>query len=217
MTGYAPAAGPRGSSAARRASVVGMGDDDFAVPDFSAPFDARAYHDACPPEATIKGMFVNDLLEHVAKGGGRAITDKRYVAFKDYPMREYLELAPRACEVAYPGVPPREALRRIGRSAYPTLASTMIGKVIFGVLGKDLEAVMKVAARGYAVAQSAGRADVIEVRPGRAMVKLTNIFTYVDAFQVGVFEGAILACDREGEVRVKVESIGTATMLATWR
>jgi uncharacterized protein (TIGR02265 family) len=161
-------------------------------------------------------MFMNDLLAHVAQAGGAPITDKRYVIFKDYPMREYIELAPQAAARAFPSLPMREALRRIGRSAYPTLADTMIGRVIFGVLGKDLEAVMRVAARGYAVSQSHGVAEVLEVGPGRARVQLTNLYTFVDSFQVGVFEGAILACGRTGEVRARVESIATAEILATW-
>lgn len=192
-------------------------DDGYTIPDMTAPFHVDAYLQACPADATIKGMFLNDLLAHVAQAGGGALTDKRYVAFKDYPMREYVELAPRAAARAYPDAPVREGLRRIGRSAYPTLAETMIGRVIFGVLGKDLEAIMKVAARGYAVSQSPGTAEVLDVGPGRARVRLTNLYTFVDSFQLGVFEGAILACGRTGEVRAKVESIATAEILATWR
>ncbi len=193
-----------------------MSDQGFVVPDMNAPLDVGAYLAACPADAKIKGMFVNDLLAHVAQAGGAPITNKRYVIFKDYPMREYIELAPQAAERAYPTLSMREGLRRIGRSAYPTLADTMIGKVIFGVLGKDLEAVMRLSTRGYAVSQSPGAAEVLEVVPGRARVRLTNLSAFVDSFQLGVFEGAILACGRTGEVRARVESIATAEILATW-
>ena len=51
-----------------------------------------------------------------------------------------------------------------------------------------------------------GTVTLTERGEGRARVELRQIWSFPDAYQVGVFEGAMLALDIEGEVQLRVLS-----------
>src|SRR5689334_16994743 len=95
--------------------------------------ELEAWIGETPPEATVKGMYVETLLTMLRRRGAPSPTDKRYFAFKDYPLRELMRLMVDAIGVLYPELSPREGMIALGRLAFPTLTSTTIGKVIFSV------------------------------------------------------------------------------------
>jgi len=105
--------------------------DGFVTPDTTGPLDVAAAVARCPPEATTRGMFLADIAEQLAQKG-LAVPASTYNAFGTYSQREFMTVAAAAATALHPGLPPREALRRLGRSAYPTFVSTMIGQVLFG-------------------------------------------------------------------------------------
>jgi uncharacterized protein (TIGR02265 family) len=172
----------------------------FGPPDDETPLTDDPT--SIPAGATVKGFFFQRAIEELDKRGKTYDGPRRYTVFKDYPLGDYRELLLTAATQLYPSMKPRGALRRLGRLAYPTLAQTMIGRVIFGVLGNDLSSVMKAAAKGYKVSIHPGSATVIDVGDRHAHVRLEEIHVFVDCYQVGVFEGAIEACGRRGEVAV---------------
>ena len=45
--------------------------------------------------------------------------------------------------------------------------------------------------------------QVLENEPGRAVLGLRDIWDYLDAWHVGIYEGALAAFGVEGEVRVR--------------
>jgi uncharacterized protein (TIGR02265 family) len=188
----------------------------FTAPDFAGPLDVAAHLDACPADVGAKGMFFNDGIEHVVAQGKQPPSTRKYVAFKSYPNRELIQLLADCAQRAYPDVPLREGLRRLGRSAYPTLASSMVGRVVFGVLGKDIVSIFRIAAKGYEIALTAGKARVVEVDAHGARVRFDDIYNFLECYQVGVFEGAILTCDRRGEVKLKLDTPFSGELLATW-
>jgi len=189
--------------------------DGFHAPDFSQPVDVDAHLKRCLPEATTRGMFMADMVEALRQRN-LPLPAKRYQAFGSYPQREFITVAVDATRHLYPGVPTKEALRRLGQLAYPTFADTMIGKVMYGVLGKDIAAIMKVAPRGYEAVLSHGRAELVQSGPKMACVRLTDVATFLDCYQVGVFEGAFKSCNVAGTVKVKLESPVTGEFLLEW-
>jgi uncharacterized protein (TIGR02265 family) len=189
--------------------------DGFQTPDFSQPVDVDAHLQHCLPEATTRGMFLADIVEAL-KQRNLPLPAKRYQAFGSYPQREFITVAADAARHLYPGLAQKEALRRLGQLAYPTFADTMIGKVMYGVLGKDVAAIMKVAPRGYEAVLSHGRAELVQSGPKMARVRLTDVATFLDSYQVGVFEGAFKSCNVAGTVKVKLDSPVTGEFLLEW-
>jgi uncharacterized protein (TIGR02265 family) len=60
------------------------------------------------------------------------------VLFKEYPVDEHVRLLAAAADALYPGLPRRHVFVLLGRGAYVMMIETLIGRVIFGVLGRDI-------------------------------------------------------------------------------
>jgi uncharacterized protein (TIGR02265 family) len=189
--------------------------DGFVTPDTTGPLDVAAALERCPPEATTRGMFLADIVEALQKKG-LPVPATTYHAFGTYPQRDFITVAAAAAKALYPELGEREGLRRLGRLAYPIFADTMIGKVMFGVLGNDVGAVMRVSPGAYEAVLSHGRAELMDSGPRHARVRLSNVATFLDSYQVGVFEGTLLACKVPGTVKVRLESPVTGEFLVEW-
>jgi uncharacterized protein (TIGR02265 family) len=188
----------------------------FSVPDFAAPLDVGARLKLIPPHATVKGMVLDGVLKETARLGQALPTRGPYVGYKDYPLPEFLALQVEAAARVFPALPPREGLRRLGQGAYPALFQSMIGRVLFGVLGKNPETLVKVAPKGYAVTGNTGQVDVIEATPQGALLRFQEFYGFLDSYHVGVLEGAITACNRSGRVLFKPLGEVDGEMLCEW-
>jgi uncharacterized protein (TIGR02265 family) len=188
---------------------------NFRTPNMMGALDLAALEADVPPEAMTRGMFFADVAEALKKRGLPAPA-KSYNSFGYYPQREFIMYAGNAARTIFPEETPREALRRLGQLAYPTFKETMIGKVMFGVLGSDLGSIMKLVPKGYAAVLSHGRAEYIEGSATHCHIRLTDIYTFLDSYQVGVFEGAIIACNRQGDVKLRLDSPTCGEFWVEW-
>jgi uncharacterized protein (TIGR02265 family) len=188
----------------------------FVVPDWDAPLNVDASLRAVPDGATVKGMFLQRLLDDAAAKGVAPAGRGPYRAFKDYPLRELLEIEVELAPRLFPAVALREGLRRLGWTAYPTLVSSLIGRIIFGVLGDDLPAIFRTAMKGYKVSISVGSASVIEVGSNHAVIRLQEMYNFADSYQVGVFEGVFRHYDRSGKVKCHRTGEFDLDILAMW-
>lgn len=187
----------------------------FVRPDFSAPLDVDAYLSTVPARATVKGMFFQDIVDAL-RDVGKERAGVRYHAFHDYSLRDFMVFLVDAARELHPDVPTREGLRRIGQKAYPVFADTRLGKVVFGVLGSNLAVIMKMAAKGYALSLNVGRAETLDSGNSHTRIHLKEIYCFIDSYQVGVFEGAILAAKRTPDVSMRLISNSEAELLAQW-
>src|SRR5262245_47380584 len=96
----------------------------FRNPDWRAPLDVGGYFEGVPAKGSVKGRFFRALVGDPGDPARPRVGQERYLAFRDYPMREYLELLLETARVRYPGIPHREALRRIGSGAYTLFEGT---------------------------------------------------------------------------------------------
>jgi len=195
--------------------------EGFSLPDFSAPLDVKRQIALVPDRAQVKGMFLTSMVEEVRRKGG--IRDGSPLAahgpwrgFKDYPLREMMEVAVLAAAALYPKEPVREGLRRLGQLAYPTLFRSLVGRVIFAALGSDVAAVVRAASKGYAVSLTVGRAVIVDVRETWGIVRLVDIYNFPDCYQVGVFEGALGMYVRAPEVLYRPVSPTEGDIFARW-
>jgi uncharacterized protein (TIGR02265 family) len=186
----------------------------FKKPDMDSPLDIDALA-ARMTTVRIRGMFMQNLVEECTKRG-KPLSMGPYIAFKDYDVKEHLRLLRGAAEVLHPGVPLRRAFRSLGRSAYETMTQTMIGKVVFGVLGRDIVRVTKLVGKAYEIAGTGVSATLIEMGNDWSHVRIDGAIGLVDNYHVGAFEGVLSTCGQTGEVHCKVHD-GGGELFTTWR
>jgi uncharacterized protein (TIGR02265 family) len=191
-----------------------MDRSDFHPPDFTAPVDAAAQKRLVPPGGTVKGMQLQALVDECTRRGHTV--DKRFSSFRDYSGEVLIDLLIESAALCHPRVPPREGLRRIGHIAYPTLAQSMIGRVVFGLVGSDPRSLISLVSKGYALSNSSGQASVIEVDDKAAVFRLQGIYSFVDAWHVGIIEGGIGTMGHKCTVRIKLRSPTSADFLVEW-
>jgi uncharacterized protein (TIGR02265 family) len=190
--------------------------DGFREPDPLAPLEVEARVAALPPGATVKGMFLTNLVELCERRSGKRPGRDRYVAFFNYPLREMIELLPQAAELAYPGLPPREGMRRLGRAAYPTFSSSTVGRVLMSMAGSDPRAALHLAPKAYRLIGNSGEARVIDVNDSTCILELRDVWGWPDAYNVGVHEGAIDSFGVDGRVTVRSHSLADVDLKIEW-
>jgi uncharacterized protein (TIGR02265 family) len=187
---------------------------EFSLPDWNAPLELERRLREVPPTAWVKGMYLNQLVEDMRAAGKPH--PGRWVAFKNVPMREWLELLVEASAAIHPRVPPREALRRLGQKGYQTFAKSIAGRVIIDLGGVDLASALRVIPTIYRNV-SAGSCEIEIDRERRtAVARLRGIWDWPDAWQVGLFEGGMIAFKQRGTVKVRSLSPCDADLELKW-
>jgi uncharacterized protein (TIGR02265 family) len=191
--------------------------DSFTVPNTGAPLDLEQRLAKVPPTTTVKGMFMQAIADEARAVSGATQGRGRWLAFKDYPLREWLTLLVDCARAAHPRVSAREGIRRLGQNAYPMFARSTIGKVVMSVAGDNFALALRQVPRVYAVSGNGVTAELAEQREGRAIVQLRGVWDFPDAWQVGAFEGALDAFRKEGSVRVRILSLCDVDLELTWQ
>ena len=190
----------------------------FVKVDMRAPLDVDAYLAHCPAEATVKGMILTGVLKKLEKRGVKVPAHfGPFQPFKTYPLRDHMRLTVEAAQLAFPTLPVREALRQLGNTTYPEVLETLIGKVVFGALGKDPGAILKLSAKAYAIVGSQAQVRVLDSGKNFVHNHVKGAYGFLDSFHVGVAEGVFIACGRPGEVFQKALSLSEAETYMEWR
>jgi uncharacterized protein (TIGR02265 family) len=202
-----------------RSSPSGSGSPDapFLPPPWDAPFDGEAALAAIPEAATISGMFLAPLVAEAQKRGIvlRAARE-RYVGFTFYPLREHARLLLEVCDRIYPDRPPRQVLRKLGRGAPNALLASTLGKVVLGSV-EGPHGVIAAMAKAYPLNARPSRVTVLEATRGRSVVRLEDVFYFLDSHHVGAFEGALNFAKVEGHVLFARRGRASADLLLEWR
>jgi uncharacterized protein (TIGR02265 family) len=188
---------------------------EFTDPDWEAPLDLGERLAAVPPDITIKGMFFQLIVDEARNASGRSPGRERYVPFKGYPADEWMKVLVECAGLTYPRLPAREGIRRLGRRVYGMFVETMVGRVLFSVVGGSTTAALRVLPQAYRISGT-GKAEVSVIRDDRAVVHLRGLWDFPDAYHVGVLEGGLTALGRVGKVRVRVLSLCDVDMELTW-
>jgi uncharacterized protein (TIGR02265 family) len=188
----------------------------YELPDFRAPIHFDAVAARTPARATAKGFYFRAFLRELAHFGHHLEGFGRYRDFSDYPLRDGVAVLRECATRMYGGEPPREGLRRLGWVVFPTLLSTMVGRVVFGALGNDMQAVARNAPSGFEVSLSHGRCQTLRVSERESELRVTNFHLFPESFLVGVLEGS--GAHYGHEVVVKLRQMGEHDydFLCTW-
>jgi uncharacterized protein (TIGR02265 family) len=169
-----------------------------------------------PQGHTIKGMYVSGIDDTLQTMGAPRLSEGRVQQFGDYPIRAFMETLLDAAVTLFPQESPSIALKRLGEHAIPTFASSIVGAVIMGTVGRNWELALKCVSRGYEVSLKPGKAVVAEIGKGRARVELRNVWNFGESYQVGVVSGLLQWCGLTGEVRPVVKSDCNVDLEIEW-
>jgi uncharacterized protein (TIGR02265 family) len=185
--------------------------------EFPTPQKALRKAPSVPQEVTVKGFYLSALLRELASHGHHLTARSTFRDFADYPLTTARELLDETAQRLYPHERKQEALRRIGWIIYPTLLSTMVGRVVFGSLGNDLPAVFRIAARGFEISLTRGSYEPVTITARSAHVRVRDFPLYPDSFLVGVFEGMLAHYGfAEGRVDLRVLSAVNVDLYCRW-
>lgn len=199
----------------RQAATV-MGAEGYYPPNHRAALVVDSYVTACPPQTTVKGFYFSAFLREAASNGQHLEGYGPYRDFKDYPQTEGLRLVAECGRRLYPDEPLREAIRRLGWSVFPTLLSTVVGKVVFGSLGDNVPAVMRMVPRGFEVSLQGGRCEVVRVTEHEAELSVEECHLFPDCFVVGMFEGTLAHYGKDSQVEVRNVRRGHCEYFVRW-
>lgn len=196
-------------------------DDPFAAfvdPSALPPIDVDAAIAEIPADATIKGMFIQGLLDLArAHDPSTDAHARRRVAFKDYPLADFATAAVLVARTVFPHLELRAALREVGRSTYRAFLTSLTGRVVFGVLGGDLHGMIATTTKAYGLTQSHGRAVVVESSAEHCVLHYERLYQFLDALEVGVVEEAVTSCGYRAQISLQLESSHTGAMLVRFR
>lgn len=186
----------------------------FVEPDWNASIDFSARIEAIPSDVSIRGMFLQMLIQNMGADAPATVRSRRYLPFKSYPMREYVGLLAVSCERS--GVAPAERVRRLGHGVYPGYAATITGTAIFAAAGRSMRRVIDLSPAAFRVAAPECEVTVRELVEGHGVLQLRRLWNLPDLHIVGVVEGALQVCKSPGQVRVNKLGFGDADLEVTW-
>lgn len=189
---------------------------NFEKPKWDEPLDLEKRLPCVPVEATVRGLFFNDLLTQFPAVRSHIPRD-RYLTFRNYPFSEWCQVLTTAASVCFPTVTPREGVRRIGRRAFPAFAESQAGRVLFALAGTEFLSTIRVSSKAFSLAQSHGSCEILSEEPGVAVLRIREAWDYPDAYYVGVYEGVMEVFGLIGDIEVYVHSMCDCDLRIRWR
>ena len=116
--------------------------DGFSAPDFQSDLDTAAFLASIPNSATCKGLIGESLVDTLIAARLPAATTVQFKTFRDYPMRDIIDLKFATARALCPDMPLRHGLALVGRQLFPNFMSSLLGRMMYGVFGKNLSAVL---------------------------------------------------------------------------
>lgn len=172
-----------------------------------------------PVDGLVKGWLCQSIIENAKRHGVDLELERRYLGFKDYPVREYLELLAQAAVTVRRHEPAWQTLRVLGHGVYDSFSQSLFGKVITAGLGKGHDGArtgLRMIAYVYKRTSNHAVVRVTEPSDDVAIVELSDVWSFPDAYHVGIFEGA--ARGFGGDVRVEIarRSLSEASLKFQW-
>ncbi len=185
-------------------------------PPWRSPLDVEAYLRAIPSGATMTGMFLEGTAK-LARDKGYTVSAARprYTPFQTYPLKEHCQILVEVAQTLSPSLPLREGLRRIGRGAPHVLMRSTVGRVVLGAAEGPIPTIEAIA-RSYSLHMRPSVLAVEAVGESAVIVRLNEIYNFLDCHNVGVFEGVLQYAGVDGTVRLCSYSRTSADFLCEW-
>lgn len=190
--------------------------EGYEKPNWSAPLDTQERLDKMPDNRTTKGMILQSLVDKAKEASGETPGRGRYVAFKDYPLRELIELMPQVARLTSPGESERQAIRALGHRTYRDIKKSKVGKVLFSLAGSDLGAMLKLTSKIYSTVSQINT-KLVALGANHAIFELRDVWSFPHSYHVGLFEAVMEDYSaRNGEVFYKQYSLSEVDLKLIW-
>ncbi|MET0341901.1 MAG: DUF2378 family protein [Polyangiales bacterium] len=153
-----------------------------------------------PGDGRVRGMFFSDLQRLAPPDHTQ--TQRRYLPFTMYPLREFMQLALLTAQRRSPSRAPADALRELGRRAYGVFASSMAGMSLLSTASAGCEALLARVPQAYAMVSTPGSVRVLSARSGEAVIALRDVWSFPESYNVGAWLGGMEALAVDGQVDV---------------
>jgi uncharacterized protein (TIGR02265 family) len=185
--------------------------------DWSAPLDVAGQLTTLPRDGWIRGVFPDALVKQLRARGVDPGAHGHYHVLSKYALADYMDTIVFCAGQLFPELPLRQAVRLVGRFIYPAFFDSMVGKAIFAVAGRSYRRAVEVAPKAYhEVGISPGSARIVALREGYAYVELRSVWPLTEAYQPGIWEGALEAFGAVGTVRTKIHSACDIDLEVVW-
>ncbi len=174
-----------------------------------------------PREHTLKGMFFSRFVKELGaewpRIERRLIAPPRlgtYLPFADYPLVDHADIALVVARKRAPGLPHREALRRLARQDIGTFLDSTIGRVTAAVVSSPRAALLalpdayKRVVTGPTLRASALADDRIRL----SFVSAFGLWEY----QIGQIEGIVRHYGGQPRTRCSLEADGVRAYDVSW-
>lgn len=190
---------------------------EWEEPPWDTPLDVDAAIAQVPASAEITGMFLVAVVD-AAKARGMKLPSARarYIPFRSYPLTEHCRVLVEAARALFPRDPLRQGLRRLGRGSPQTLVGSTLGRVMMASVQEPTD-VVRAMAKSYPMHTRPGSVEVVDVARGEMIVKLRDVWYFLDSHHVGVFEGVLRFAKLEGAVTVRVHGPASADLRLLFR
>jgi len=166
----------------------------------TAAFSLEAGLATIPPDTTVKGMF---FRRHVELMGSdyevlsatldAPVKDGKYVAFRDYPQRDYARTIAATSRKRFPSLPGREALRQLAREDFRVFAESMVGKVVMTMAG-DMRGTLIRVPDAYKATVPAAKVHAVDLDPNTVRISFEPLMGFLE-YTLGQLEGVVVAFD----------------------
>ena len=180
--------------------------DEFHTIDWNAPIDVEALTRLVPANARVKGVFFHTAVKEAQEKTGRAPGRPSYGALTDYPSEELVRVLAECARLLHPDLTLKLALRTLGRRVFENLKETTAGTFLFSVAGRNVRSAFKLVNRAYKLFSTNGTGSFVEGTDGSVTIELRNIWTFPDAYHIGIFEGAMAAYGAKADLTVRRRS-----------
>lgn len=204
---------------------VGVMDEaaEFRAPDFTADLDVEGAIARCLPEATAKGMFLSACVELGRRAAPTraeeiftGVSARRWAPFLDYSLRDEMRLLVNSTRLRWPSEPVRERLRRMGWTAYPTFSESMAGRVILGMVSKDIASKFGLISKAFALSVSHLRISPRRIDDRHWQMDYEQTYCFLDSYHVGIIEGFVRAHGLVPDVKVRMKTEDSGTFDVRW-
>lgn len=214
MTSGARALPPPDEQLDDELAADGLSAADFLPVDAESPLDVEARIRDVSPERRTKGMFFEQLAREARNAG--VACEPHYVTFRDYPLRDFMRLQADYAPIRYPGVPVREAQRRMGSEAFPALMNSIPGRMLFTLARGNILAALRLAPEAYKHNLSHSTLSLRLEGTRQVVLEFRDVPNFPDCYHVGVIEGVCRAFNAEPRIRTRVHSACDVDMLVRW-
>jgi uncharacterized protein (TIGR02265 family) len=140
----------------------------------------------------------------------------QYQPFRSYPRAEVMRVEARMAAVAFPSLPLREGLRRLSQQVYPLFLSSVIGRLVLGAVGADVDTVLRLGPKVIGAVTDFGGLEALKMGPRHWVYRYQHYYSWLDSGDVGIIEGLLHHYGHRPRLQIATDGPFSMTLDIRW-